>query len=409
MRIIRFVDVAPGIPEEWQEPHWGILIDDTVYALDQAPYLAASQEERPALHITGAPRKLDHVRLLAPVTPGKLVCVGRNYAEHAAELGNEVPPEPLIFLKPSTAVIGPGEPVVYPAISERVDHEGELAVVIGRRCRRLAEQDAAGVVFGYTIANDVTARDLQRKDGQWTRGKGFDTFAPVGPWIDTEFDPAHRFVRCSVNGTLRQDGNTALMIYSIAAVLAFVTQFMESIYDDMCSELATLAEAAIVGDGLQQGTQLGPLQNKAQFERVKELIDDARQHGTVIAGGTLPEAKGYFVRPTIVRDITDGTRLVDEEQFGPVLPVIKYSDPEDAVRRANASPYGLGGSVWSKDVNKAYALAEKMDSGTIWVNKHLDMAPHIPFGGAKQSGNGTEGAQIGLEEFTQLKVINVAL
>ena len=183
----------------------------------------------------------------------------------------------------------------------------------------------------------------------------------------------------------------------------------EAIYDEMCDELATLAENAIVGDGLQQGTQLGPLQNKAQFERVKELIEDARQHGTVIAGGTLPEAKGYFVRPTIVRDITDGTRLVDEEQFGPVLPVIKYSDPEDAVRRANASPYGLGGSVWSKDVNQAYALAEKMDSGTIWVNKHLDMAPHIPFGGAKQSGLGTEGAQIGLEEFTQLKVINVAL
>lgn len=183
----------------------------------------------------------------------------------------------------------------------------------------------------------------------------------------------------------------------------------ESIYDDMCSELANLAENAIVGDGLQQGTQLGPLQNKAQFERVKELIEDSRKHGKVIAGGTLPEEKGYFIRPTIVRDITDGTRLVDEEQFGPVLPVIKYSDPDDAVRRANASPYGLGGSVWGKDVNKAYEIAGKMDSGTIWVNKHLDMAPHIPFGGAKQSGLGTEGGQIGLEEFTQLKVINVAL
>lgn len=226
MRIIRFVDVAPGIPEEWQEPHWGILVDETVYAVDQAPYLAGPQGERPALHVTGAPRKLDQIRLLAPVTPSKLVCVGRNYAEHAAEMGNEVPPEPLIFLKPPTTVIGPDEPVVYPAISERVDHEGELAVVIGRRCRRLAEQDAASVIFGYTVANDVTARDLQRKDGQWTRGKGFDTFAPIGPWIDTGFDPANRFVRCSVNGDLRQNGNTSLLIYSISRVLAFVTRFM---------------------------------------------------------------------------------------------------------------------------------------------------------------------------------------
>lgn len=226
MRIIRFVDVAPGIPEQWQEPHWGILVDDAVYAVDQAPYLTGPHTDRPTLHVIGTPRKLDQIRLLAPVTPGKLVCVGRNYAEHAAELGNEVPPEPLIFLKPSTTVIGPGEPVVYPAISERVDHEGELALVIGRRCRRIAEQDAAGVIFGYTVANDVTARDLQRKDGQWTRGKGFDTFAPIGPWVDTEFDPANRFVRCSVNGAIRQDGNTSLMIYSIGRVLAFVTQFM---------------------------------------------------------------------------------------------------------------------------------------------------------------------------------------
>lgn len=183
----------------------------------------------------------------------------------------------------------------------------------------------------------------------------------------------------------------------------------ESIYDEMCSELASLADAAIVGDGLQQGTEYGPLQNKGQFERVKDLIEDAREHGEIIAGGTVPDGKGFFIRPTIVRDISDGTRLVDEEQFGPVLPVIKYSDPEDAVSRANASPYGLGGSIWSKDLNKAYALAQKMDAGTVWVNKHLDISPQTPFGGAKQSGFGTEGGQIGLEEFTQLKVINVAL
>jgi len=182
----------------------------------------------------------------------------------------------------------------------------------------------------------------------------------------------------------------------------------ESIYDEMCAELAKIADAAIVGDGLKQGTQLGPLQNKMQFEKVKELIDEARKDGKVIAGGTLPEQSGYFIRPTIVRDITDGARLVDEEQFGPVLPVIKYSDPEDAVARANASPYGLGGSIWSSNPDRAYALADKMESGTVWVNKHAELAPNIPFGGAKQSGLGTELGEEGLAEFTQLKIINMA-
>ena len=171
----------------------------------------------------------------------------------------------------------------------------------------------------------------------------------------------------------------------------------ESIYDEMCAELAKLAEDAIIGDGLEQGTQLGPLQNKMQYDKVKDLIEDARKDGQIIAGGTTPDQKGYFIRPTIVRDISDGTRLVDEEQFGPVLPVIKYSDPEDAVARANASPYGLGGSVWSKDTDRAYALADKMDAGTIWVNKHAELDPMIPFGGSKMSGVGTELGADGLE------------
>ncbi|CDO61178.1 Aldehyde dehydrogenase [Candidatus Phaeomarinobacter ectocarpi] len=182
----------------------------------------------------------------------------------------------------------------------------------------------------------------------------------------------------------------------------------ESIYDEMCAELAKLAEEAIIGDGLEQGTQLGPLQNKMQYDKVKDLIEDARGSGNIIAGGTTPDQKGYFIRPTIVRDIEDGTRLVDEEQFGPVLPVIKYSDADDAVARANASPYGLGGSVWAKDTDRAYALADKMDAGTIWVNKHAELDPMIPFGGSKMSGVGAELGADGLEEFTQLKIINMA-
>jgi acyl-CoA reductase-like NAD-dependent aldehyde dehydrogenase len=181
----------------------------------------------------------------------------------------------------------------------------------------------------------------------------------------------------------------------------------ESIYDEMCDELAALANSAIVGDGLEQGTTLGPLQNRMQFDKVKEILEDARKHGTVMAGGETP-AKGFFIRPTIVRDITDGVRLVDEEQFGPVLPVIKYSDPEDALARANASPYGLGGSIWSSDLARAHDLAERMDAGTVWINKHIDLGPNIPFGGAKQSGLGVEMGEEGLAEFTQLQVINTA-
>jgi 2-keto-4-pentenoate hydratase/2-oxohepta-3-ene-1,7-dioic acid hydratase in catechol pathway len=229
MRIVRFISVwSAGLPAHLQTAQWGLLIDHLIYPLKQAPYLPREEwyAEFDAPDIAGDPILRAEAKLLAPVTPSKIICVGRNYAEHAAELGNDVPPEPLIFLKPPSALVGPEEAVVYPAISQRVDHEGELAVVIGQRCRNLSEADAPSVIYGYTLANDVTARDLQRSDGQWTRGKGFDTFCPVGPWIDTTFDPANRRVRCLVNNELRQDGNTALLIYSLGRVLAYVSRFM---------------------------------------------------------------------------------------------------------------------------------------------------------------------------------------
>jgi acyl-CoA reductase-like NAD-dependent aldehyde dehydrogenase len=182
----------------------------------------------------------------------------------------------------------------------------------------------------------------------------------------------------------------------------------DSIYDSMCAALAKLADAAIVDDGLSQGAQIGPLQNKAQYDKVLGFIADARATGTIIAGGDAEERPGYFIRPTIVRDILDGTRLVDEEQFGPILPIIRFSDPEDALTRANASTLGLGGSIWSTDRAVAYELAERMEAGTVWINKHLDFGPNIPFGGAKQSGLGVEFAEEGLAEFTQIHVINEA-
>jgi acyl-CoA reductase-like NAD-dependent aldehyde dehydrogenase len=182
----------------------------------------------------------------------------------------------------------------------------------------------------------------------------------------------------------------------------------DSIYDAVCNELARLAWETVVGDGLDPGTQMGPIQNTAQFERVKEFLDDARRNGNVIAGGGVLKREGYFVQPTIVRDIPDNARLVREEQFGPVLPVLRFTDIDDVVARANGTEFGLGGSVWSSDLNRAFRVATRIDSGMVWVNKHLDASPDTPFAGAKQSGLGVEMAQEGLEAFTQATIINIA-
>ncbi len=182
----------------------------------------------------------------------------------------------------------------------------------------------------------------------------------------------------------------------------------ESIYDDMCNELARLAEEAVVDDGLKQGTRIGPLQNKQQFEKVKRFLESAKKDGTIIAGGEVLDRSGYFLAPTIVRDIEDGTQLVDEEPFGPILPVIKFEDVENVISRANNSDYGLGGSVWSSDLERARDIAQRMDCGTVWINQHLDFGPAYPFGGAKQSGIGVEFSTEGLYEFTQIQVLNMA-
>jgi 2-keto-4-pentenoate hydratase/2-oxohepta-3-ene-1,7-dioic acid hydratase in catechol pathway len=182
-----------------------------------------------SVKLTGERRGMDDVRLLAPVIPrSKIVAVGRNYAAHAAEMSEEVPKTPLTFFKPNTSVIGPGEPIIYPAASREVSYEGELAVVIGRICKEVPTSRVPEVIFGYTVANDVTARDLQKTDGQWARAKGYDTFCPLGPWITThqELDEvASLAIRTSLDGELRQDGNTKDLIFTIPEIVAYISSY----------------------------------------------------------------------------------------------------------------------------------------------------------------------------------------
>ncbi len=186
------------------------------------------------LRFTGQRWALADIRLLSPILPSKVVCVGRNYAEHAAEHGSEVPAEPLLFLKPSTAVIGPHDAIRLPPQSRQVEHEAELALVIGPPGARRADQAAARqAIFGWTCANDVTARDLQRSDGQWTRAKGFDSFCPLGPWIVVGEEPTDREVRCEVNGEVRQLGRTSQMVFDPATLVSYVSHVMTLLPGDV--------------------------------------------------------------------------------------------------------------------------------------------------------------------------------
>jgi 2-keto-4-pentenoate hydratase/2-oxohepta-3-ene-1,7-dioic acid hydratase in catechol pathway len=208
------------------EPKYGVVETDdpeglvgTVAVLDSDPLYRPVQ-------FTGEQLQLADVRLLAPVIPrSKVIGVGRNYRAHAEELGNEVPKEPLIFLKPNTSVIGPRDGIVYPEQTNDLHFEGELAIVIGRICRDLPKERVQEVIFGYTIANDVTARDLQKTDGQWARAKGYDTFCPLGPWISTELDVSDVQVTTTLNGEEKQNGRTSQFIFDIPEVLAYITSF----------------------------------------------------------------------------------------------------------------------------------------------------------------------------------------
>jgi len=228
MKVARFL-VSGG------EPQFGIVDDDELVVLAGDPLYHG-------LDTTGARVLLSDAKLLAPVIPrSKVICVGMNYAEHAKDMGHDGPDNPLIFLKPNTAVIGPGDPIVIPPVEGRIVHEGELAVVIGAVAKRVKKEDWRSVVFGFTIANDVSARDVMFADGQWARAKGYDTFCPLGPWIETDLDPGNATISTFVDGEPRRLGNTKDLIYSIPEIIEF------------CSDVWTLLPGDVICTGTPSG------------------------------------------------------------------------------------------------------------------------------------------------------------
>src|SRR5580700_9098249 len=237
MKFCRFVPLASPASQS-ALPLYGLLEAEHIRDISAPPWSTWSQGSRAW--------PVADVRLLAPVEPGKIVCIGRNYAAHAAELGNEVPKEPMMFLKPPSSIVGPEEAIVLTKYSQRVEHEGELALVIGRRCSHLRDSDdALSFVMGYTCLNDVTARDLQKSDVQFTRAKGFDTFCAVGPHIETDLDSSNVLVETHVNGARRQSGTTALMTYPPAFLVRWISRMM------------TLMPGDIIATGTPAG--VGPL------------------------------------------------------------------------------------------------------------------------------------------------------
>ena len=230
MRIARFTT--------GEDPQYGVVTGDVdelgIPADDTVVVALAGDPLYVGVQLTEQQFPLKEVRLLAPVLPrSKVVGIGRNYAAHAAEMGNDVPDEPMMFIKPNTAVIGPGDPIFYPRQSREVHFEGELCVVIGRICRDVAPDRVGDVIYGYTVGNDVTARDLQRKDKQFTRGKGFDSFCPLGPWIETELDTSDLRVTTHLNGDLKQDGSTKDLIFDVPTLVSFVSSVMTLLPGDV--------------------------------------------------------------------------------------------------------------------------------------------------------------------------------
>lgn len=259
MRIARFTP-----PKEVSaSPLFGVVTGSEIEILAGDPLYSGITR-------TGEKVALDAVKLLAPVIPrSKVVCVGKNYADHAKEMDSAVPEQPVIFIKPNTSVIGPDDAIIWPAMSKKVDHEAELAIVIGKICKDVPKERVNDVIFGYTIGNDVTARDLQKVDGQWSRAKGFDTFCPLGPWIETELDPSDLAISAEVDGQVRQNDRTSSMIFDIPTIINFITQ------------VYTLLPGDVILTGTPAGVGLIPVGSTVSItvEGIGTLSNRAVAHG----------------------------------------------------------------------------------------------------------------------------------
>jgi len=254
MRIVRYET------QDSKKARYGWLLDDKVGEISGNVFGRYRRKE--------ALTPLADVKLLAPSQPAKIVCVGRNYVEHAKELGNEVPKVPLIFMKPPSAILSNGGTILLPPQSAQVEHEAELVVVIGKRGRHITTENAKKHILGYTVGNDVTARDLQKTDGQWTRAKGFDTFCPFGPWIDTEFDPSDAVVTCRVNGQMRQMASTRDMVFNVGVLIAYISSIMTLEPGDLIFT-GTPAGVGELKDGDDVSVEiegLGSIKNKVKAE-----------------------------------------------------------------------------------------------------------------------------------------------
>jgi len=259
MRIARFTPPK----EVAASPLFGIVSGDEIEILAGDPLYSGITK-------TGEKVALDKVKLLAPVIPrSKVVCVGKNYADHAKEMDSVVPEQPVIFIKPNTSVIGPDDAIIWPAMSKKVDHEAELAIVIRKICKDVPTERVKDVIFGYTIANDVTARDLQKVDGQWSRAKGFDTFCPLGPWIETDIDPSDLAISAEVDGQVRQSDRTSSMIFDIPTIINFISQ------------VYTLLPGDVILTGTPAGVGLIPVGSTVSItiEGIGTLSNRAVAHG----------------------------------------------------------------------------------------------------------------------------------
>lgn len=254
MRIVRYQT------QNSKKARFGWLLDDRVGEISGNPFGRYRRNE--------ATTPLSDVNLLAPTEPSKIICVGRNYVEHAKELGNEVPKVPLLFMKPPSAILASGETIILPPQSAQVEHEAELVAVIGKRGRHITGGHAKKHILGYTVGNDVTARDLQKSDNQWTRAKGFDTFCPFGPWIDTEFDPSDAVVTCRVNGQMRQMASTRDMIFNVSVLITYISSVMTLEPGDLIFT-GTPAGVGELKDGDEVSVEiegLGMIRNKVKAE-----------------------------------------------------------------------------------------------------------------------------------------------